>query len=113
MRRAGDRRRVEALFLKPQEPFRQPVELGAGLLHHLPLLRQLIGKLLDGLGLMGHGFLELGDAGVFIGHGLSPKVFLSPSSIISAEANRLWTLRGEIGKSVRRCEFRLTPPDFG
>ncbi len=49
------------LFFEAQEPFRQTIELGARLLDHLPLLRQLVRKLLDGLQLMSHRLFEPGD----------------------------------------------------
>lgn len=61
MRRPGNCGRVQRLLLEAQEPFRQPVELGAGLFHHLPLFRQLVGQFLYSLGLMRDRFLKRND----------------------------------------------------
>ena len=82
MRRSSDRGRVQRLLLQAQEPLRQAVELGAGLLHHLPLFRQLIGQLLYHLRLMRGRLLERDDP--FFGFrrhiDLSFQPFLGPKS---------------------------------
>ena len=66
MRRLGDTRCVERLLLQCQEPLRQPIELLSDLLDHLPLLRNLVGQLLDCLRLIGDRLLECRDAALLV-----------------------------------------------
>lgn len=66
MRRLGNGRRVERLFLQRQKPLGQPIKFLPRLLHYLPLLGNLIGKFLDRLGLVGDGFLKFDDAALFV-----------------------------------------------
>jgi hypothetical protein len=129
MGRAGNRRRVQALFLEAEEPLGQPVEFGADLLDDRPLFGQLVLQFFDGLCLMRDRFLEPSDAFVVFAHGF-PRQFVPVQALSlsyphvgyrlrrryiafrSQTRKSRWTRPNELGRVDKPVIFGLPCPKF-